>query len=295
VLEKLFTWVSTGVHLVRESAWALQESLRAGSTTFPGTFSTAERIVTKKHLALLSHRPPRHERIFDLDLQLQDYADFQVMFFEIFVWNSYAFETENPRPFILDCGANIGMSACYFKKRYPTSRLIVFEPDKATHDILKANVEQNALEDVSVRNAAVYETAGTIDFYTTDDRTAGACNSLKMSALPTRVDNPKKNTVQSVLLSDSIDGPVDFLKMDIEGAEYAVLSELHEKGKLRFIRQMVIEYHHHVDKDRDDLSKMLKLLEDDGFGYQISAKCTGLLERQRFQDIMVFAYQKNCA
>src|SRR5262249_38418377 len=152
----------------------------------------------------------------------KEYFDFQVMFFEIFVWNSYAFETRNPRPLILDCGANIGMAACYFKKRYPGSRILAFEPDAETNALLQGYLRGTGFEDVRARIAAVHERAGSIDFYSSDDRTIGACNSLKMSTLATRVDRPTKRSVESVLLSDSIDGPVDFLKMDIEGAEYGV-------------------------------------------------------------------------
>jgi FkbM family methyltransferase len=292
VLDTLSMWISTPWRFCRESAWAARENCRDGNAPFPGTLSTSEKIIARKHLASLTGRKPRHEEIFGLDLQLMDYFDFEVMFFEIFVWNSYAFETRNPQPFILDCGANIGMATCYFKKRYPQSRIISFEPHPETYAVLESNLQRNGLQDVRARNVAVHDKAGSIEFYSSDDHTDGACNSLKMSTLASRVERSTKRSVQSVHLSDSIEGPVDFLKMDIEGAEYSVLSEVHEKDKLRLVEQMVVEYHHHLDAEQDELSKLLKLLEDAGFGYQLSAKCAGLSERRLFQDVLVFAYRK---
>ena len=39
-------------------------------------------------------------------------------------------------------------------------------------------------------------------------------------------------TVAAVRLSDMIDGPVDLLKMDIEGSEYDVIADLSQSGQL---------------------------------------------------------------
>ncbi len=38
---------------------------------------------------------------------------------EIFIDEVYKFETENPAPVILDCGANWGLSVIYFKFHHP--------------------------------------------------------------------------------------------------------------------------------------------------------------------------------
>ena len=40
---------------------------------------------------------------------------------EIFQERQYLFETDNAAPFVVDCGANIGMSVLYFKKSLPGS------------------------------------------------------------------------------------------------------------------------------------------------------------------------------
>jgi hypothetical protein len=49
--------------------------------------------------------------------------------------------------------------------------------------------------------------------------------------------------VPAIRLSPLIDEPVDFLKLDVEGAEYGVLRELVATDAVRRVRQMVVEYH----------------------------------------------------
>jgi hypothetical protein len=56
---------------------------------------------------------------------------------------------------------------------------------------------------------------------------------------------------------------------------------------------MVIEYHRHIIKEDDVLSRMLKLLETAGFGYQIDSNLSRPLDQKQFQDILIYAYQKN--
>jgi Methyltransferase FkbM domain len=94
-------------------------------------------------------------------------------------------------------------------------------------------------------------------------------------------------TVQGVLLSEYIDGEIDFLKMDIEGAEVNVLREVAAAGKLELIRRLVIEYHHHIDPMADRLSEVLGLLERHGFSYQLKAKRLHVENPGAFQDIII--------
>lgn len=68
-----------------------------------------------------------------------------------------------------------------------------------------------------------------------------------------------------------IDRTVDFLKMDVEGAEMEIMEDLRREDKLKHIRQMAIEYHRHIVSNSDELSKMLRLLEDSGFRYQLES------------------------
>ena len=93
-------------------------------------------------------------------------------------------------------------------------------------------------------------------------------------------------------LSPYLEGPVDFLKLDVEGSERDVLQELADAGKLALVEQMVVEYHHHLEPGTDRLAAFLGLLEEHGFGYQLAAPLRLPIARDTFQDVLVYAYRK---
>ena len=113
-----------------------------------------------------------------------------------------------------------------------------------------------------------------------------------MSMLHKRMPTTKKIFVPGRKLSSFIDGDVDLLKLDVEGAEIKVLTDLYQTGKLRRIRRMHLEYHHHIDTARDDLSTTLTMLEQSGFGYQIKANLYPWPKDAAFQDIAIYCYNK---
>ncbi len=98
--------------------------------------------------------------------------------------------------------------------------------------------------------------------------------------------------VEASILSNYVNEKVDFLKIDVEGAEREVLKELIDAGKLGFVEQMVIEYHHHIRGEVDAFSGMLKLLEDAQFGYHIEGHPGRPRLRGQIQDILIYTYKK---
>jgi hypothetical protein len=72
--------------------------------------------------------------------------------------------------------------------------------------------------------------------------------------------------VDCVRLAGYLQEPVDFLKMNIEGAEWEVLSDSREG--LRNVREMVIEYHHLPGCPRT-LHRILSLLHEAGYDYLV--------------------------
>jgi len=246
--------------------------------------------VKVKHLLLarLLRRRMTSERVLGCSVSFFDYAHFAYLFEEIFVNQDYAFPTANDAPFILDCGSNIGMAILFFKRRHPNARILAFEPDPATFRKLEANVTGNGLADVTLVNKAVSDRDGVLTFYH-DPEDPGM---LLMTPRGRRHEKWASTEVQATALSGYVTGPVDFLKLDVEGAEDDAMKELAATGKLALIKQMVIEYHHHLDAERDNLSEMLGLLEENGFGYQVGAPRNDPFPGKRFQDILIYAYAK---
>lgn len=235
---------------------------------------------------------------YDLRNKVADIAGYKVkfctfnslrkLFISIFVNQEYFFSADTKNPFIIDCGSNIGMSILYFKMLYPESQVLAFEPNSEAFICLERNIGQNNLKSTVPYQKALSNKEGTIDFYYDKDNPGSLWMSMVRARMP-----KQKETVPCTLLSKYIDREVDFLKIDVEGAEEDIIEDLRCEDKLRYIKQMVIEYHHHILHDADLFSHMLRTLEDADFGYQIESSLDRPLKSGEFQDILVYAYKKN--
>lgn len=213
----------------------------------------------------------RSQKFIGYKINIFSFETFWGLFNEIFIQKEYFFKTDKEAPLIIDCGSNVGLSILYFKKAYPKSRIIAFEPHEETFEILKGNIERNGLTDYVILNkSAVYKEEGIISFYTDLDRTTSTGMSVTKRLLE-KNKRIREERVKSVLLSNYIEEPVDFLKMDIEGAEVEVLEELSEKSKLSLIKEMVIEYHYNRINPENNLVRLLEILKKEDYKYLIHA------------------------
>ena len=175
----------------------------------------------------------------------------------------YDFQPETDSPRILDCGSNIGMSVLYFKHLYPNSTIVAFEPDPTILVYLKENVERNGLEGVDVIRAALAAEPGTL----TLNSDGGVASHLSSYKPDNDSDYWTTFDVDTVRLSDYLAEPVDYMKMNIEGAEHEVLTEI--EPVIRQIREMNIEYHR-LPGVPCTLHAILELLDRNGFQYVVS-------------------------
>jgi FkbM family methyltransferase len=249
--------------------------------------ATYARLRRRRYLKA-SRRADRTERVMGAKMRFTAYHTLEHLFREIFVEPSYAFRAGTKTPRIIDCGSNIGMSVLFFKTLYPHAEILAFEPGHTTHALLAENVRQNAWQGVRVLPQAVAADDGELEFFY-DPNDPG---SLLMSTYAERMPNGASHRVEAVRLSRYIDAPVDFLKLDVEGAELGVIRDLQRSGALPVVREMVIEYHHHISRDVDALSELLGILETGGFGYQLSAEWQLPHRAGEFQDVLVHAYRR---
>jgi FkbM family methyltransferase len=202
------------------------------------------------------------ERCFGYTVHINDGPNFYILVKDIFNRRIYDFSSRRPDPFILDCGSNIGMSILYFKHVYPAARIIGFEPDPAIFPLLEENVTSNRLSDVRLVRAAVAGRAGNMTF-----NSDGKCESCLAEHRSSDAPGWERVDVACVRLRDYLTEQVDFLKMNIEGAEWESLAN--SEDRLRQVREMVIEYHHLPGLART-LHEILGLFHRQGFDYLVN-------------------------
>jgi FkbM family methyltransferase len=180
---------------------------------------------------------------------------------DIFLRDSLAFETSVPAPRILDCGANVGIASLYFKRHYPRAVITAFEADPNLAAICRRNLEANAGGDADVQAAAVWTAAGEIEFIA-EGSDSGAIALLEPSVKGRRVGVP------AVRLRDWLREPIDLLKLDIEGAELAVLRDC--RDRLHHVRNISIDLHE-FDPARRQTGELFQLLADAGFVFDMKS------------------------
>jgi FkbM family methyltransferase len=226
--------------------------------------------------------------ILGYQFDFTDYYNFWFLFHEIFLSQDYHFTSEKDRPYILDCGSNIGSSILYFKKIFPRAVIEGFEPFDHAFQVLKRNIDVNHLQDVTVHPLALSDRKGSPRLFYDASNPGSSVRSLNQEYAK----DAASVAVETTTLSSYIDRTVDFLKMDIEGSEIAVMQELHDAKKLPLIQKAAIEYHHHVAKDVDCLSHLLHILEQNHFGYHVHSILGHPRWRGQVQGIMIYAYRK---
>jgi FkbM family methyltransferase len=228
----------------------------------------------------------RCQRILGFKVHYLNEKSLRHLYHEIFASEDYMFSCERPNPVIFDCGANIVMATLYFKWLYPQSRIMSFEPDPETFQVLRENVQGNQLHDVALHNIALWHERGTVSFYVPEN----GVGLLQMSTSSARMQG-REIRVPSQRLSDFIESPIDLLKLDVEGAEHQVVGDLVESGRLKEVRQMIVEYHHNVPGDQARLGSFLRMLEESGMRYQLNGWFRPFCQRDLFQDILIYAYR----
>ena len=196
-------------------------------------------------------------RLSGFDIRYPDLLSLYVEYKDIFVRRIYHFDAASPAPVIVDGGGCIGVSVLYFKRRYPQSKVRCFEPDAQMFALLQENLRANGVSGVELVQAGLSDQDGAAAFQP-DGADGGRLVAPQAGATTT--------SVRTVRLSQYIDGPVDFLKLNIEGAELPVLRELESTGKLAQVRRLVLEYHGWAN-DRQNLAPLLDLLDRNGFRY----------------------------
>lgn len=205
----------------------------------------------------ISRWPRREPGQIIVDGKLMKYADMHSFFYQakqIFGDGLYHFSCDTDSPSIIDCGAHIGLASLFFAEQYPKARLQVFEADPEIAVMCDANLKAFGCQDFTVEAKAAWISNDGVSFSNSRDDSGHVGD-----------DGADTITVPSVRLKTLIEsGPVDLLKLDIEGAEYTVLEDCGDS--LKSVGRMVIEAHI-MRPEEGRLGALLAQLETLDFQY----------------------------
>jgi len=185
-------------------------------------------------------------------MQVPDCKSFIWQYYEIFFKGYYQFPCAKANPVIIDCGANIGISIIDFKRQYPLAEIHAFEPDDHIFNILSDNINNYSLKHVTLHNQAVWIKDEELSF-----ESEGA-DGGKISH-----DSDQSKKVDAIDFARFLNRfeHVNFLKIDIEGAETKILP--HIQGELYKVDNIFVEFHSFNDQAQH-LNDVIQALSSNG-------------------------------
>lgn len=191
---------------------------------------------------------------FDRGVKTNNARAFINAYKNYFVKECYRFVCRNKKPFIIDCGANIGLTVRYWKQLFPDSEIVAIESDPEIFVLLRSNVDD--LSNIHLINKAVWINNDEISF------AAIGSEGGHIDSLCSRGMDVPKVVVPCFRLRDLLCRQVDLLKIDIEGAEIDVLRDCFDR--LHFVDRIIVEYHSFEDRPQR-AGEFFSLLEEAGF------------------------------
>lgn len=164
---------------------------------------------------------------------------------------------------VVDIGGHIGGFAVRAARLAHRGQVYAYEASGKNYGLLEKNRQLNNTDNLNIYNKAIAYKSGEMKFYMPSDN--GALGSLLQET-----DSPME-TVQATTLTDIITEnniqQIDYLKIDVEGAEYDILFNCPPET-LAKVKCMVMEYHE-FEGDQRDHRDLVMLLEFNGFHVEV--------------------------
>ena len=155
---------------------------------------------------------------------------------------------KDPVKKIIDIGAGLGDFTLLVAKKFPLASVIAFEPNPEQFKLLKENIRQNNIKNVKSYPIAI----GTKKSYLLH------LFSFNVHSSTVKTNKSKKVIkVNGIRLDKFINGTVDLLKIDCEGAEIDILKSISD-NKMGLVKRIIIEYHNNIIQNED--KKILTIL-----------------------------------
>lgn len=205
----------------------------------------------------LPRRVPGTARVDGRVLHYADLHSFYHQCVQILGQGFYNFRPATDAPYILDCGAHVGIASAFFATRFPGARIEAFEADPKIFTMLARNVASLGLANVTPRHAAVWTDAAGVRFCMSMDDSGhvGAAGAECVE-------------VPSVRLRELIEVQApDLLKLDVEGAEYEILADCADV--LGRVDRLIMEVHR-FGPGAGSLADILRIVEGAGLSYVLA-------------------------
>ena len=172
-----------------------------------------------------------------------------------------------PGATVLDIGAHIGYFSLLFARRVgPAGHVYAFEPEPRNYKLLVRNVGENGYGNVTCVQAAAHVANGSVTLYLANDNAAdhrvapGEDDRETISVRALRVDDYLSNVAH-----------VDFIKIDVKGAELSVLQGMNNLLERSPRAEMLIEYWPFgLRRARVEPRDVLAFLDARGFALHLS-------------------------
>lgn len=168
------------------------------------------------------------------------------VFHQIFTFKEYGMNLGFVPRFIIDAGANIGLSAVFFSNKFPGVKIVAIEPEKSNFKMLEINTKD--YENIVLAKRALSNYSN-VSFNVVDKgygnwgfiiEIEGTKNTSKV------VDTVKTITIDDILNTYNLEY-LDLLKIDIEGGEKQLFENNYENW-LPKTKCIIIELHDGITK-----------------------------------------------
>jgi FkbM family methyltransferase len=164
---------------------------------------------------------------------------------------------EDARRVVIDAGAHVGIFSLLASAH--ARAVVSLEPHPVNFAQLAANMAANKVESVDARQSALWSQQGKVDLVEGPHSGAGSVLGGEGRTITVEAE-----TLDSIVAET---GPVDLLKLDIEGAEFEVLESALDET-LRQISAVVAELH--LEGQRERLAPTVDRLRRSGFAVVVS-------------------------
>ncbi|MFM8850348.1 MAG: FkbM family methyltransferase [Cytophagales bacterium] len=151
---------------------------------------------------------------------------------------------------IIDAGANVGFFSLLLANEFSRAKIVSIEPEAGNVAQLLTNVGERLQHRIKVIEGALWTSRTRVSIQTNDSQEWGF--SIAPGVTP--------RTVEAYTLADIFDAvsaqQIDLLKLDIEGTEGALFSDVKFQNLLGNVKVISMEIHDHL-VDRDEIHRVL--------------------------------------